>query len=164
MIQTSPLWRNYKLLNFEVCNIVPRVGTSSESMSTFFGKWPNPNIRIQKRMLRFWDTTRHQGSIHCLGFWPFYLSPHFIPNPTMIFVAFFSSGWTKGARKTHCWWGKWKKRITGSFPFGWWSRWNHTDNITRWSLAPSSFISETRHKSWDGLLRGRTWILLFCRR
>ena len=51
MIQTSPLWLNYKQLNLDVYNIVPRVGTRSESMSAFFGKiaksgYPNPKADV----------------------------------------------------------------------------------------------------------------------
>ena len=157
-------------LNLDVCNIVPRVGTRSESMSAFFGKIANWNmdIQIQKRVLLFWDMTRHEGPIQRFDFWTFYLLPDFIPNLTMIFIALFSLGWTKGARKTHCWWGKWQTknwtRVGCSYRFGWWSRWNYTDNITCWSPATQSFISKTRHKIWVVFLRGRTWILLFCRR
>ena len=51
MIQTSPLWLNYKQLNLDVCNIVPRVDTRSESMSAFFGKiaksgYPDPKTNV----------------------------------------------------------------------------------------------------------------------
>ena len=38
MIQTLPLKRNYKLLNLELYNVVPRIGTRSESMPASFGK------------------------------------------------------------------------------------------------------------------------------
>ena len=51
MIQTSPLWLNYKQLNLDVCNIVSRVETRSESMSAFFGKitksgYPDPKTDV----------------------------------------------------------------------------------------------------------------------
>ena len=168
MIQTSPLWLNYKQLNLDICNIVSRVETRSESMSAFFGKitksgYPDPKTDVA--FLRC-DKTKRVDPTFC--FWIFHLLPDFIPNLTMIFIALFSLGWTKGARKTHCWWGKWQtkhwSRVGCSYRFGWWSRWNYTDNITCWSLAPWSFISKTRHKIWGVFHWGRTWILLFCRR
>ena len=61
MIQTSPLWRNYKLLNFEVCNIVPRVGTSSEPYVHVFWKmakseYPDPKTDVA--FLRYDKTPR----------------------------------------------------------------------------------------------------------
>ena len=42
---------NYKQLNLDVCNIVPRVETRSESMSAFFGKiaksrYLDPNMDV----------------------------------------------------------------------------------------------------------------------
>ena len=58
MIHTSPLWFNYKQLNL---NIVPRVGTRSESMSAFFGKiaksgYPDPKTDVA--FLRYDKTLR----------------------------------------------------------------------------------------------------------
>ena len=166
MIQTSPLWLNYKQLNLDVCNIVSRVETRSESMSAFFGKitksgYPDPKTDVA--FLRC-DKTKRVDPTFC--FWIFHLLPDFIPNLTTIFIALFSLGWTEGARKTHCWWGKWRTKnwIECSCRFGWWSRWNYTDNITCWSLAPWSFISKTRHKICGVFHRDWTWILLFCRR
>ena len=51
MIQTSSLWLNNKQLNLNVRNIVPRVETKSESMSTFLGKiaksgYPHPETDV----------------------------------------------------------------------------------------------------------------------
>ena len=53
MIQTSSLWLNYKQLNLDVCDIVPRVEIRSESMFAFFGKIaksgyldPKPDVAI----------------------------------------------------------------------------------------------------------------------
>ena len=139
------------------------------TMSAFLGKSINPDIQIQNwtdvAFLRCDKTLRVDPTF---WFWTFHLLPDFIPNLTMIFIALFSLGWTKGARKTHCWWGKWQTknwtRVGCSYRFGWWSRWNYTDNITCWSLAPWSFISKTRHKICGVFHRDRTWILLFCRR
>ena len=132
-----PLWLNYKQLNLKVYNIVPRVGPRSVSMSAFFGKiakfWcPDPKTNVP--FLRNEKTVRVDPTF---WFWTFYLLADFIPNLTMIFIALFSLGWTKGARKTHCWWGKWqsKKWVGCRYRFGWWSRWNYTDNITCWSTA-----------------------------
>ena len=61
MIQTSPLWLKYKQLNLDICNIVPRVGTRSESMSAFFGKiaksgYPDPKTDVA--FLRYDKTLR----------------------------------------------------------------------------------------------------------
>ena len=43
---------NYKQLNLDVCNIVPRVETRSESMSAFFGKSKNPDPKKDVAFLR----------------------------------------------------------------------------------------------------------------
>ena len=161
MIQTSPLWLNYKQLNLNVYNIV-------REHVCVFGKitksgYPHPKTDVS--FLRCDKTLRVDPTF---WFWTFHLLLDFIPNLTMIFIALFSLGWTEGARKTHCWWGKWQTknwtRVGCSYRFGWWSRWNYTDNITCWSTATWRFISKTRHKLWGVFPRGRTWILLFCRR
>ena len=54
MIQTSPLWLNYKQLNLDVCNIVPRVETrSAESMSFFFWEIAKSGYPDPKRDVAF---------------------------------------------------------------------------------------------------------------
>ena len=61
MIQTSPLWLNYKQLNLDVCNIVPRVETRSKSMSAFFGKIAKsrcPDPKTDVAFLRYDKTLR----------------------------------------------------------------------------------------------------------
>ena len=80
----------------------------------------------------------------------------------MIFIDLVFLGWSEGARKTYCWWRKWKRSNRGSFQFGWWSRWNHTNNITCWSPASQCFISKTRRTIWV-VPRGKTWISFCCR-
>ena len=144
MIQTSPLWLINKQLHLDVCNIVPRVETRSESILClcFLGKSINPDIQIQNwtdvAFLRCDKTLRVDPTF---WFWTFHLLHYFVLNLTMIFIALFSLGWTKGARKTHCWWGKWqskhwsRSRVKWIYRFGWWSRWNYTDNISCWSPA-----------------------------
>ena len=71
MIQTSPLWLNYKQLNLDVCNIVPRVETRSESMSAFFGKiakfgYPDPKTDVA--FLKCYKTLRVDPTFWFLNF------------------------------------------------------------------------------------------------
>ena len=73
-----------------------------------------------------------------------WFSSNSISTLAMIFVDLFFLGWSEGARKTYCWWRRWKRRIIVRSQFGWWSRWNHTNNITCWSPASQCFISKTR--------------------
>ena len=120
------------------------------------GTSPRSTERASGNRAYFLLGTKNRATFRYLNF----VSSDSMSILIMIFIDFVFLGWSEGARKTYCWWRKWKRRE--SFQFGWWSRWNHTNNITCWSSASQCFISKRRQTIWV-VQTGKTWIL-FCSR